>query len=96
MSVVRFEIALRSCRGAWKGARVAWMDAGELPLAPTMVCKSVCSCTQEVARRASSLFSRSVERSETYGKGATTEAFPVRESSQFSRWLSGAIPPGMD
>ena len=52
--------------------------------------------TKEVARRASFLFSRSVERSETYGKGATTEAFPVRESSQFSRWLSGAIPPGMD
>ena len=34
-SVVSFQFASRSCRGAWKGARVAWVDAGELPLAPT-------------------------------------------------------------
>ena len=34
-SVFSFQLSSRSCRGAWKGARVAWVDAGELPLAPT-------------------------------------------------------------
>ena len=34
-SVFSFQSSSRSCRGAWKGARVAWVDAGELPLAPT-------------------------------------------------------------
>ena len=35
LSVFSLQSSSRSCRGAWKGARVAWVDAGELPLAPT-------------------------------------------------------------
>ena len=61
-------IVSRSCRGAWEGARVA--RVGELPFAPISACESACSCNVIVARRASSLFSRSVERSETYGREA--------------------------
>ena len=70
------EIVSRSCRGCRKAARVARVESR-----PTSACESACSCNAIVARRASSLFSRSVERSETYGKVAQLEAFPVRESS---------------
>ena len=44
--------------------------SGELPLAPTAACKS--TRRDVVARRASSVFSRGVERSETPGKVASS------------------------
>ena len=45
--------------------------SGELPLAPTAACESGLR-EGEVARRASSEFSRGVERSETPGKVASS------------------------